>query len=345
MTICGDTMERKEEYNLDFIYSKRFKITQESLNRVRESVENTYGIEVARIEENDQGYIFMSKYDYPIGQLEYDPRMGEYKSFSYLLGAKEKINELASEERKEVRIKRFKLQRRRRIGIFITAAGMAALITIGAVTAIINRPEPQPIVVEQHLSTITDADDLVLMMWANYAISNISDIADNSRYDTIRYQRDQLYADHFMQVMMNYYNYVDQLESGLPAEIFGDLTKKYREEFRTAAYLFDEAIRMSVFADNTFASSPYSDAIVLGSDNNSLSSGKNIGEKVDESGKVILFDDIDKYDVYVQAKDIPNNNFSVDSLPDKSTVYNNEVYVSSDLLKGTGDEAPNMGGR
>lgn len=329
--------------NVEFVYSKRYKLTDNYLGRVCEQIKEKYGIDVARIDENERGYIFVSKYDYTIGNLEYDPHVGKYKPFNYHVGVEERVREAAAEERKIARTKRLKLQKYQRIGAFLTIAGLATVVTVGSMFAIKGHEPKAPVAVEQHMTNITEADDIVLVSWAQYAMGKITDAANGSPHEYVSTQRENLYTSSFMPVMMNYYNYVDQLDSGLPQEIVGDLTKQYHDNFRRAVYSFNEAVVSSLFPDCSFESSPYADAVVLGINNSQLNSGTRNGEKIDDNGTVIIYND-DDYNLYIQASDVPNNEFSVGNLPAGSTIYNNEVYVSDDLLYNN-DEDPNYGGK
>ncbi len=340
MKAC-DIMENPDNREINFVYTKRYPLTERVLQNICDSIKRKYGLEVGRVEENENGYVFYSKHGYTIGDISYNPQAGHYNEFYFHNGVIENETIAHRQEIRDERSRKFKLQRRKTLWR-LTAAAIAFFVAIGIFKALPKNPpakDPIPIV-EQHLNTIDSADDLILVSWANYAIGEISSKAEKSSYDYVHTQRNELY-EAFTQVMINYYNYVDQIESGLPQEIVGSLIEKYHKEFRNAAAAYNEAIKKSMFSEEVFSQSPYADAAILTQAGQNLGKGKYEGELVDQNNKVILDDTDANYTIFIQATDT-NNNYSIDNLPEDAVIYNNEVYVSEDYLNGINPSSPGM---
>ncbi len=334
-------MQRNND-GVNFVYTNRYNLSDKSLQRVTEFIKETYGLDVERIDENERGYVFIGKYNQSIGDITYDVHTAEYRPFNYHLGSLERIREYEHNERIENRRRKFKLQRNRRIGAFITAASLTALIAFGAIR-LANKPEPTNIAVVEHINTVTDASDILLISWANYAMGEISDTAYSSDSEFAQNQRMDLYSGHYAQMMLNYYNYLDQLDSNLPPEIVGNSLKTYHDTFRREAYLFDEEVQLSMFSSSSFNNTPYADAVVYDQSGNPLTSGNLYGENNDSYGNTATYGDNANYLVYVPATSIPNNDFTMENLPSNSLVLNNQVYVTEDHLDDFG--SPNLGNK
>ncbi len=342
MKVC-DYMDNKVERQINTIFSKKYTLTEKVLDNVKKYIKDNYGLDVSKITETSSGYIFISNHSYTIGDLTYNPHTGLYNKFNFHVGVIEKEMEAKKKEISETRYKRFKLQRRKTIAKF-TAASLATLLALGVIKGLPKNisNENQTAVVETHLNNVESADDLVLIAWANYAIGLISDEAKDSTYDYVHEQREQLYDD-FANVMINYYNYVDQVESNLPYEIVGSLIEKYHDDFRISAVSYNDAIEKSMFSSAAFNSTPYADATLL--DNNGLvfNKGTKDGEVVDENNNVVLIDpEENKYKVYVQASEITSDNINSNNLPDGAVVYNGGLYVSDSYLNSESLGSPGI---
>lgn len=342
MKVCDD-MEETSKTQLNFVFSKKYALTERVINQVCESIKKTYGLEVMRVDETQTGYVFISKHGYTIGDLTYDPHTGLYKKFNFHVGVIERETEANKKDLNEQRYKKFKLQRRRMVGR-LTAAALAALFALGALRAIPKSSgTKEPVaVVEQHINSIDTADDLILVSWANYAMGEITDQATESPYDYVHDQRDSLYSS-FSNIMINYYNYVDQIESVLPRDISEPLIDKYHNEFRRAVVSYDEEVANSMFSSEVFNASPYADAIVLDTNGMELNKGSYTGEVVGANNNVVLLNSEDtNYNVYVPANDVGNVDYSLEYLPVGSVVYNGEVYVTDDNLSDTNTDDVEM---
>lgn len=334
MKVC-DNMENTYNKGIDFVYTRKYSLSDKVLNKVCEDIKKSYGLLVDKIEENDNGYVFISKHGNTIGDLTYDPHKGLYKEFNFHVGVIERETEATKKDVTEIRLKKFKLQRRRAVGR-LTAAALATLMAIGAIKVL---PKDDAIkeqtAIVQHVNSLETADDLLLVAWANYAMGQISDKASESPYDGVKTQRDSLYHD-YSTIMLNYYNYVDQIESGLPREITQSLTEKYHSNFRNAAISFNESVASSMFPEAAFSSTPYVDATLLSTNGEDFKKGNYVGEVVSSNDEVVLLDYEDtNYKVFVPANEVKNNDYSLDNLPEGAVVYNGEVYVADDYLNGT----------
>lgn len=325
----------------NFVYTRRFKITQESLNRVADDINKTMGVEVYDIQETESGYIFRGKYGVSIGDITYIPTEGKYRRFNYHQGAKETIIAKDEEEKRKVngtlkrrRSRQYALQRRKRIGVALTASAMAVLVTVGAIAIKTNAVETKPISTysNEQVNTVASANDLILNSWANYAISEVMSGASNSKYEHAQVVADDLKSNFYNNLMLQYYNYTDQIESGLPQDIIGKLKDSYHNEFRNQCYIFDEALENSYYSFATFDESPYADAVVYDQNGNRVVSNGLYGESYDTDGTLIIPGGNIGYTVYVKAVDVPGNDYSITNLPADTKFINGETYVSDEHL-------------
>lgn len=335
---------------LEYMEVGRIKLTDRTLNEIANRVEERYGLDVLEIAQSSEGYVLKGKYGFTIGDITYNPSRGAYNSFNFHHGVKESIeakdNAIRARKQNEKR-RQYKLQRNIKIGTALTAAGLTALIGFGVIKAHFSNtpvtPETErPEIVAQvdHLNTLKSSNDLILVEWANYAMGGVSSECQNSEYEAVQSMRDDVYANIFVPVMSNYYNYLDMLDSGLPADIIGTSVENNHSTFRNSVYDFDEYLDGS-FAKYTFQSSPYADAIVMDGQGNVINtSGSLQGELKDSEGQIITFDDTTA-SVYIKATSIPGQDFKLDSLPEDAVIYNGEAYVLSTHLTQTQDKNMN----
>lgn len=316
-----------------FIHSGRIKLSSSQLQDVCDDIKEKSGLDVIQINEIDEGYEFVGKHNIPIGLIEYLPNENKYRRFNYYRGAKEEIQKKDRISRTS-RTKKFKLQRGKRIGIAIGAAGLALLLSIGAIKTPTKAVEPDYIATNysQQLNTVASANDIILTSWANYAMGLVHDGASGSNYEYAKTVSEDLRTNYFNDLMMNYYNYVDQVESGLPEEVIGKLRDSYRNKFRNKCYEFDEALENSFYNYATFDESPYADAIVFDQTRNRVVEKGQYGESYDSNGNLILIDSNVGYTVYIKAVDVPGNDYSITNLPSDAMFINGETYVSDEHL-------------
>ena len=331
-----------EDNNFRVVYSRRYKLTEQSLNRVAEDIKKTIGVEVCDIQENENGYIYKGKYGISIGDITYVPTEGKYRRFNYHQGSKEAILSKEREEEKRRpagtmyrrRSRQYKLQRNKRIGVALTAGAIAVLVSVGAIALKTNAVETKPMSTysTEYVNTVANANDLILNSWANYAIGEVSNGVSNSRYENAQLVADDLKNNFFNNLALQYYNYSDQIKSGLPEDVVGKLKDSYHNEFRNQCYIFDEALESSYFSYATFDESPYADAVVFDQYGNRVVANGLYGESYDSYGNLILPNGNIGYTVYVKAVDVPGNNYSITNLPSDTKFINGETYVSDEHL-------------
>ncbi len=336
----GDIMKDKLDYN--FVYSRRIKLTDASIEKAKSVIMNRYGVEVLRVVENENGYVFYGEYDVSIGDVTYDSISGKYKGLNYHGGAVEEIErrrkieahkkQVAEQSRKNaVNAKRKLKLKRKRFGVAITSVGLAVLISLGVVHAMNkNTTDNQPYVSVEQVNTVASANDLILNAWANYAIGLVTEAGYNSEYEYVQSVADNLKNEFYNKAMLAYYNYIDQKESDLPVELIGNASTNNHNEFRRDCYLLDEALEESFFNYATFDDSPYADAVVYDSNGNLVTDGAILGECYDSNGNLLLPGS--EYTVYIKALDVPGNDYSITNLPEDAVFYNNVIYVAEDHL-------------
>lgn len=333
-------MNDKLDYN--FVYSRRVRLTDESIKSTKSFIMKRYGVEVVRVAENDNGYVFYGEHGVSIGDVTYNSISGEYRGFNYHSGAVEEIErrgkmeahkkQVAEQSRKNaVNAKRKLKLKRKRFGVAITSVGLAVLISLGVVHAVNkNAADETPYVATQQVNTVASASDLILNAWANYAIGLVTEAGYNSEYEYVQSVAEDLKSNYYNKAMLAYYNYIDQKESDLPVELIGNASTNNHNEFRRDCYLLDEALEESFFSYATFDESPYADAVVYDSNGNLVTDGAILGECYDSNGNLLLSGS--EYKVYIKALDVPGNDYSMTNLPEDAVFYDNVIYVSDSHL-------------
>ncbi len=321
----------------EYSYNKRYSKSRESLNRIADDIKRNTGLDVYNIQETDNGYIFKGRYGVILGDLTYVPEEGNYRPFNYHQGARDEIRVREAEERRNPtqhrrRPKKFKLQKTR-MGIAFAAGAIAVLVAGGSIVLKTNATEVQkPIYSVEQVNTVASANDLILNAWANYAIGEVTQGASESKNTNAQAVADDLKANYYNNVMLQYYNYTDQIESGLPADVIGKLTASYHNSFRNQCYIFDEALESSYFSYATFDESPYADALVFDQTGERVVANGLYGESYDSDGNLIIPGGSVGYSVYVKAVDVPGNNYSITNLPADTKFINGTTYVSDEHL-------------
>ncbi len=321
--------------------TNRRPLPEGTLNRIISDAKRETGLEVVEIIEVENGYLFKGKYGVVIGEVSYIPEIEKYRRINYNKNAVQEIAERDKEEAKKVTVEaprttrrqqQYKLQKRKRLGVALTAGAMALLVSIGAIIVKTDALGRDKMPQYQQTNTVASANDLILNSWANYAIGEVMDGASNSRYNHVQSTASELKNNYFNGLMMQYYDYIDQVDADLPVDIAGDLKNKYHSEFRNQCYIFDEVLEHSYFSYATFDESPYADAIVYDSNGDVVVTGGMYGECYDSYGNLLLASDSSTYEVYVKAVDVPNNDYTIANLPLDAVVYNGETYVSESHL-------------
>lgn len=325
------------EKGLDFISKRRYRLTEKAINDLIDRVTTEYGVDILEVVENDDGYIFKGKYGLTIGDLTYDIKRGGYQDFNFYRGVVENIKEQDARMEKKSR-RDYKIQRNKKIGIAITAAGIIVLSGIGVIRGINaykDHASQQIGVVQEetHLTNVEDANDLVLVAWANYAIGEVSHYYGDSEYEALRSVKDDIYANLYAPLMKSYYDYLDCMDSGMPYDIVGTSMENYHRAFRSNVAEFNNYLEEANLDMCAFDRSPFSDAVVFDTAGNVVVSNERYkGEVKDSSGNLVTYDGDIPYSVYIQVKDIPNHDYSVTNLPVDAKVYNGENYVDLDHL-------------
>lgn len=314
----------------NFQFKERFPLTERAIETIINSIKEDYGLIVREVKETENGYLFIGKYGFTIGDVTFDESIRKYREFNYHEGVKDRIRDRDKVEAQKKKKKHFKLQKYKRIGIALTATAILALTAVGAVKLVDNifdKPEQQVEVVQQ-MNTVANANDLILYSWANYAMNEVYAAAERSDVEYADTLCEELRSVNFNSVMMNYFNYTDQLASGLPSEF--NAKDSYHTEFRNQCYLFDEALESSYFTHATFDESPYANAVVMDKNGNFVQPTGSYGETCDINGTLLTVDG--EYTVYIRAVDVPNNNYTITNLPDDAEFVNGEAYVADHHL-------------
>lgn len=220
----------------------------------------------------------------------------------------------------------FKLHRTRQ-KLLLTAAGLAALISLGVMVAPVKESSHEVVSVslENSLYSIDTANDLVLNRWASYAVDGVLEEAKRSEYEQIRDAAELMKTDFYYDLETKYYKYLDIADSTLPCDIVKDSLNNCHREFRSKAKNFDEALKNSFFSKGlTFGFSPYANAIVVNENGKKLEAN-DMGETY--FGDSLVTQD-DNYTVLVRAIDIPNNQFDLSNLPKDAILIDGVIYVS-----------------
>lgn len=327
----------KNDYDFSFI-SRRYNLAESSLENVAESFEKTFNLKIKEIEENEDGYIFVGDFGILVGEMLFDKTKGAYKRPVYHSGSREAILKERNRRINAQRTRKFKLQRRKRLGIAIAAAGIIALTGLGVIKSTVFSGDinPTPVAVQEasQQSSIYESNDILLLEWANHAMGEVSEVCDASEYDGVQSLREQVYTDYFAKGMSSYYNYVDicdQEKEGFPAELIAESKENAHSSFREKLIYFNDYLKNSIyFSDFTFENSPFTDAVLVDQDGNVLQENDNGSVILSDSEEAVYIDS--DYRVYVRAEDA---NFTLTNLPEDAIVKDGIVYVDSSHLSDT----------
>lgn len=330
-----------KDNEIEYIEVGRTKLTDRSLNEIVYRIKSRYGLDVVSIEETKDGYVFIGKHNFTIGDVTYNPYSHTYDPFNFHRGVVESIQAKDRElqkHREANKRKQYRLQKNIKIGVAFTLAGVIALTSLGVIKSHNEKanetivPDTGIVAQESHLNTFASSNDLILLSWANYAMSGLGDTCDNSPYESFQSIKGDVYANMFVPIMSSYYNYLDMIDSGLPHDIVGDSIARNHQDFRNNAKKFNDYLGEQYFGEYTFENSPYADAIVMDESGKVISTTGDItGELQDEEGKVITFDS-DNIKVYIKATSIPGQNFTLENLPTDAVLHNGDAYVLASHL-------------
>lgn len=360
----------KDDY-IDILISKPYILSDKSIEKICISLAKAINCRLEEIDvrfDKSKGYYFYGPYEVCVADLLFEA--GEYRGVQIYGGIIDDLKiqleeerkriaeenrrkqssaaQLAKEnERKEKRKKRnrYIIQKYVVPGVAITLGGVAVLTTIGAIHKAVNK-EPVGIVQqEQSLNTVANANDLILFEWSTYAMNQLTDISNDSRYDGIKSAVESLRNDYFIPIMSSYYAYVEEGSLDLPLELTGESIKTNHNSFRNKAYLFDEELQDRGFKNCSFAQSPFANAIVVdyagkvvqGTDNGLF------GEVYASNGELLTLDSDMGYIIYIRAQDVVGNDYGTSNYPEDAIMYKGVAYVNVSHLYEV--EAPNKGSK
>jgi hypothetical protein len=360
----------RDDY-LDIPFSRPYRLTDNSLDKIRVSLAKTINCRVEEINvhyDKEKGYYFYGPYDICVADLLIEG--SEYRGVSIYGGivadlkvqlederrrTAEEARKRIRQEQREAKERARKEERNRKVrfvlqkyvvpGVAITTLGIGALVGIGAIHEAVTK-EPTAIVQqEQDLNTVANANDLILFAWSNYAMSELSDIAAESQYDQVGTMAENMRIDYFTPIMSSYYSYVEEGMLDLPIELTGEAIKTSHNSFRNNAYLFDEELQDRGFGKCSFRNSPFANAIVVDSYGQVVTGTENglFGEVYDSKGELITLESEMGYTIYVRAQDIVGQEYGTSNYPQDAIMYNGVAYVSSSHLYDY--EAPSMGSK
>ncbi len=360
--------------NEDFLnipFGRPYRLTDSSLDRICISLAKTINCrakEIHAIYDKNKGYYFYGPYNVCVADLIFEGN--DYRGIQIYGGIIEDLKVQLEEERKRVEIEtrqreaRERRERREQLkkeqrakkrkfilqkfvipGVAITAGGIIVLTGIGAIHDAITKEPTQIVQQEQDLNTVANANDLILFTWANYAMTEVYDTANNSEYDHIKSMAEGLRTDYFTPIMSSYYSYMEEGMLDLPVELTGESIKTNHNSFRNNAYLFDEELQNKSFGKCSFANSPFANAIVVDAYGKVVSGSDTglFGEVYDSNGELITLDSEMGYIIYVRAQDVIGNNYGTSNYPEDAIMYKGVAYVNSSHLYDY--EAPSMGSK
>lgn len=302
------------------------------INSFCKQIHDEYGVEVVTIEETDTGYIVYGEDRIELGTWNYDFDQQEYKPFNFNTWAvdviKDKKNEALNNEKKA--ISRKKLQKFVRRGIAIAASSVAVLVSLGIIKGA-NKNNSNNRVIVENVNTginIKDANDLVVLSWADYAMSEINSTCSSSPYEAVQGMSGDIRTNYYAPLMSSYYTYLDQVDSFLPEKFVASAKSKERENIKSKALSFNKRLDDPYFKDFMFEKTPYAQAIAV--DNNGVAITKNgahKGEVVDSEGNTITYDDSSKWSLYIPVLSIPGNVYELGNLPEGAILHDGNVYV------------------
>lgn len=215
---------------------------------------------------------------------------------------------------------KFKNQKTQNIGVALTDKGRDALRKIGAIKNSNQTKE------EGLTKTINEASDIILVHWANYVIKQIEKDNYSKKLNS---QDKEIFMNHFLHMMINYYNYLDQIESGLPKNLIQNSIMNYHEQFRKEAYLLNETLKTEAFIDLSYNKTPYLNAMIFDNKGINLVDKGMLGEQVDSDGKIVTFNLFkSNYTVYLQETE----NDKAVNYGKKAILIKNKPYIKEEYL-------------
>lgn len=307
-----------ENKDINIPFPTRYKILDSSLFKFCEDIKKKYGVKVEEIKETESGYVFLGEFGLTIGELMFDYAKGEYRNFDFNQGTieliRQKKEELQNNQQQNNKKNKFALQVGKRIGITLTALAVGALASYGVIKTVDALIPDKTVTSDENdfvvpLQSIDSASDLLIIEWANSAMSRVTALANSSDYDIFKERADIIYKSYFAPLMSNYYNYLYELDSNIPLEYKQDIMDSYHNNFRSLAVEFNNILETYAYSDCVFSATPYSNALIVDDEGNVLTCNeKNETYAVD--GTYISFDD--SYNVYFDLIDLGDEDFGTE---------------------------------
>lgn len=360
----------RDDY-IDILASNPYTLIDSAIEKIRVSLAKQINCRMEEIEvrfDKSKGYYFYGPYGICVADLLFE--YGEYRGIQIYGGIINELKIQLEEERKRMaeekrrkqaadarlakeqerqekrkRRKRYIIQKYVVPGVAITLGGVAVLTSIGAIHKAVTK-EPVGIVQQEpSLNTVANANDLILYEWSIYAMDQLSNVSDNSEYDSVKTMIEDFRTDYFTPIMSSYYAYVEEGMLDLPHELTGESIKTNHNSFRNKAYLFDEVIQDRGFKNCSFAQSPFANAIVVDAYGKVIEGNESglFGEVYDSNGELLTLDSDMGYIIYIRAQDVVGNDYGTSNYPEDAIMYKGVAYVNFSHLYDF--EAPHIGSK
>ena len=300
------------EKTIDII-SDHFPISERELEN-RGLPNNIRGLDVVdTVTVPGKGIVFYGRHNVQIAQFRYIQSKGGYE-FQFNEAAKDTIETGDLLERRKERRRKMKLQRRRKA----IALGLSGLIVIGALGfgihhVVAERNEQSAYEQYTPYINVHSVPDNVKLAWANYAMNQYQEKVNDSQYEQVKYQAENLYQQYFAPIFSSYYNYCEIATSDLERELSGDYCDRLHNQFEENLELFEERLITLTFGDSlVIGNTPYANAIVL-------------DEGISPENKV-----------YIPISALPEDNpYGMNNLPEGAQIVDNQIYVPESCLYDT----------
>lgn len=338
--LLGVPVEKMPKSNTDEktpeLYGKDYK---DVINTIK-TIKKLYDLEIVKLIKNDKGFEFIAKDNFPFGSMDFDFEKGCYKTFSIYPAAfemirnkeRESLNNAQNPTGVQKPTGKKKLQKNTKRGVAFAATSMAILIGLGVIKGNIDKNNSQhDYSIAETTNTgieLKEANDLIALSWANYAMEEIRESCSSSPYEMVQNMSPEIRTEYFAPLMSSYYDYLDQSDSFLPEDMVAQSKAKQREKLKSKISSFNKRLDDPYFKDLVFENTKYAQAIIV--DNNGLvvtQDGKYKGEVVDSEGTTLTYDESSKWRIYIPILSIPGNRYELGNLPEDAILHNGNIYI------------------
>ena len=81
----------------NFQFKERFPLTDRAIETIINSIKEDYGLVVREVKETENGYLFIGRYGFTIGDVTFDESIKKYREFNYHEGVKDRIRDMIPE--------------------------------------------------------------------------------------------------------------------------------------------------------------------------------------------------------------------------------------------------------